>query len=130
MTRFWNRALLVGLIGAAVFALTSPLEAVYQPEAESPGTPESRQPKPRYVQGQLIVKYKDSVTECVHCLLKSHKPFKAATTDASDSLDKLHAKYRVRAAKAVFRTEAEEGRLTGRKLADLKQHHADKVITV
>ncbi|MBI3997105.1 MAG: S8 family serine peptidase [Candidatus Omnitrophica bacterium] len=94
--------------------------------------------KPRFVPGQLIVKYKSdseyAVTECVHCLLKNRAElknrttdvFRATTTDASDSLDRLHAKYEVKAARPVFRTGDEETEILGPKtLTALRQHQAD-----
>ena len=44
------------------------------------------------VKGQIIVKFKDNVLECPHCLLKNKKSFKLATQDSSESLDKLFSK--------------------------------------
>ncbi len=83
-----------------------------RPQGAAPATASKK--LPAYARGQLIVKYKNSVTECVHCLLKDKKPFKHATTDQSDSLDRLHAKHHVRAAKALFRSEADELMIPGR----------------
>jgi subtilisin family serine protease len=64
-----------------------------------------------YAKGQLIVKYRDSVTQCVHCLIKHGGSFQFATTDASGSLDELHQRYHVAAAKPLFRPEEKEARL-------------------
>jgi len=61
-----------------------------------------------HVKGQLIVKYKDSVTEGVDGLLAGQKTFRSATVDRSDSLDRLHTKYRVKRAQPVFRAEFKE----------------------
>ncbi len=92
------------------------------PNAQQPATPQ-----PSYAKGQLIVKYKDSVTQCVHCLLKSKRAVILATTDRSDSLDQLHAKYQVRAAKPLFRSEAEEARLSDTGLASLQTYHRSRL---
>ncbi len=84
-------------------------------------------PQPSYAKGQLIVKYKDSVTECVHCLLKSKRAAQLATSDHSDSLDRLHVKYQVRAARPLFRSEAEEARLSDTGLASLQSYHRSRL---
>ncbi|MBI4597804.1 MAG: S8 family serine peptidase [Candidatus Omnitrophica bacterium] len=55
-----------------------------------------------YAPSQLIVKYKSSVTQCVHCLLAKKQKFAHATTDASDSLDRLNQQCQIRGAKALF----------------------------
>lgn len=83
-----------------------------------------------YAKGQLIVKYKDSVTECVHCLLAAGRPFQQATTDHSDSLDKLHAKYQVQSAQPIFRSKLEETRLDTSSQAKLKEYHQAKLQAV
>ena len=149
---YWKPALLLSVIGAVVVVLASPLGAVVKSETHSaspqtdaqlqnPGDTLGPDGKPgsrstdrraaaRYAPGQLIVKYRDSVTESVASLVTHKKAFKLATTDASNSLDRLHAKYQVKAAKAIFRTDAEEATLPSRKLADLKKHHADRVARV
>jgi subtilisin family serine protease len=77
-----------------------------------------------YVPGQIIVKYKDSVTLSVREAVKNRLKFKDITLDHSDSLDKLHEKFSVRKAKPVFRSEAEEEAISGpRSLPALKQLH-------
>jgi len=97
-----------------------------RPQAAAPATASKK--LQAYVKGQIIVKYKDSVTECVHCLLNSKKAFKQATTDASDSLDRLHAKFNVKAARAIFRTDMEEQSIIGAKThTALKRQHAAKI---
>src|SRR3989338_3646831 len=135
---YWKPALLLSVIGAVVVVLASPLGAVVKSETHSaspqtdaqlqnPGDTLGPDGKPgsrstdrraaaRYAPGQLIVKYRDSVTESVASLVTHKKAFKLATTDASNSLDRLHAKYQVKAAKAIFRTDAEEATLPSRKL--------------
>ncbi len=117
-------------------AFAPALYAVYRPEESAasqavpnpgavrqvslPGT--ERAQKPAFAPGQLVVKYRASVTECVHCLLKTHTAFQQATTDASNSLDALNAKYKVKSAEPIFRTEAEEARLLARTSAALTQY--------
>src|SRR3989338_8078208 len=92
---------------------------------------QDKPPKERFVQGRLIVKYKESVTESVHDLLKSKKAFTLATTDASNSLDALHAKYNVKSARPLFRTDAEEAAIVGaRTRSALKQLHADRAAAI
>jgi len=54
------------------------------------------------VSAQLIVKYRDSVVEPVDRLLARGASFRSATTDTSDSLDRLNAKFGVRSARPVF----------------------------
>ncbi|MDP3703313.1 MAG: S8 family serine peptidase, partial [Candidatus Omnitrophota bacterium] len=153
-TADWTLALLLGIAGSVLVVFAPSLQALYQsesnghtqqtesasalevekdgrrPPSHHPGDDRQNVHSSRSVPGQLIVKYKDSVTESVASLVKHKKAFKLATTDSSDSLDKLHAKYQVKAANPIFRTEAEEAKLPGRKLADLKKHHADRVAKV
>ena len=63
---------------------------VDRPMPDGPGAPgylaslRTEAAKPSFTPGQLIVKYKDSVTESVSSLVKSKKPFKHATTDFSE----------------------------------------------
>lgn len=54
----------------------------------------------RYVPGKLIVKFKDTVTECVHSLLEQKKPF--STVVGTDTLDKLNEKWSVTSAESLF----------------------------
>ncbi len=87
--------------------------------------------QPSYAKGQLIVKYKESVIQCVHCLLKARIAFRTATTDASDSLDRLDAKYQVKVAHPIFRTEADEAKIQGPKtLAALRQQYQSKLVAI
>ncbi len=76
---------------------------------------------PARVPGRLIVKYKGNVTECAGCLINERKSFRTATTDRSDSLDTLHAKYHVKSAKALFRSESDEARLPHKTLTAMRQ---------
>ena len=55
-----------------------------------------------YKKGEIIVKFKDSVSECVHCLLESKKPFAQATTDRSKSLDEFFKKHPIKSARLLF----------------------------
>ena len=80
-----------------------------------------------YARGQIIVKYKDSVTLSVREVVKNNLKFKDTTLDSSDSLDILHQKFKVGKAKPIFRTEAEEDAIPGQKtLKALKELHAKK----
>ncbi|MGH9365656.1 MAG: S8 family serine peptidase [Thermoanaerobaculia bacterium] len=74
-----------------------------------PGTPPSQVSqiaptpvKPACVPGQIIVKFKSSLTECAHCLLANHRAFAMALADGSVSLDELNRKNHVRGARNVF----------------------------
>ncbi|MBI3996753.1 MAG: S8 family serine peptidase [Candidatus Omnitrophica bacterium] len=125
---------LVSLFGPVV----SPAEAVVSSEEDSrgptgqqapfdtqgrliaPPTVESLavaiSPTDRYVPGQLIVKYRDSVTQCVHCLLKMRRSgvLQQATSDRSARFEQLHAQHRVISARPIFRTERAEAGLRAR----------------
>ncbi|MCI0606549.1 hypothetical protein L0156_26495 [bacterium] len=85
----------------------------------------------KFVKGQLIVKYKDTVTACVHCLLKGHRHFKGVTTNANGSLDELNARYELESATPVFRTEEEEKGMIGAiaqiPVSLLRQYHRQKL---
>jgi len=100
-------------------------------------------PAERFVKGELIVTFTDSVTECVHHLVKSKKllegqkspyaktVFKRATSDQSDSLDKRFEAHQIRSARPLFRNELEEEKIVGPKtLAALKTLHADRQAAV
>ena len=84
---------------------------------------------PVYVPGQVVVKYRSSVRECVHCVLKSGKQIRSVTHDG-DSLARLHAKYGVRSARPVFRTEADEARLAGPATSELQRAERARVEAV
>ncbi|MBI3010337.1 MAG: S8 family serine peptidase [Candidatus Omnitrophica bacterium] len=64
-------------------------------------------PSPTYAPGRLIVKYKDSVTKCVHCLLRQRQSLQSVLSDGSTSLDTLHKRYGVQAAWPLFRQEGQ-----------------------
>jgi subtilisin family serine protease len=57
-------------------------------------------PAGRVVPGRLVVKYRDAVDACAHCLLARGQPF--STVTGSESLDALHRDLDVRTARAVF----------------------------
>jgi len=57
------------------------------------------------VPGRLIVKYRDSVGACAHCLFAQRRAFARATADGSDSLDRLHGRLRVHGIRPLFRDE-------------------------
>ena len=84
-------------------------DIVVQREGSTAGVWVPQGPSPSFVPDQIIVKYRDSVTEPVERLVDRGRPFRSATTDSSDSLDRLHGKYGARAARPVFR-EAVSGR--------------------
>ena len=96
---------------------------------EIPMASPKRPAPPAYVAGELIVKFKESVTQCVHCLVRLKRPLTDATTDHADSLDRLLAKYHVRAARPLFRSEAAEQQRWGADvvvtLAQLRQVEAE-----
>src|SRR3989338_6380871 len=81
-----------------------PLE-VPEPQLVSERTDTS---KAVHVPSQLIVKYKDSLPVCAHCLLRSRRNFSTALTDGAAFLDQLHQRYHVRRITPLFRTEAED----------------------
>lgn len=80
-----------------------------------------------YAPGQMIVKYRDTVTQPVNRLIERGQSFQSATTDRSDSLDKLHKKYGVRSARPIFRTDVEEAFLSGADEPAVKRFHEDKL---
>ncbi len=57
--------------------------------------------QPEYAPGEVIVKFKDSVKECVHCLLEEKRSFANATSDSSNSLDQLNKRYQVKSARPL-----------------------------
>lgn len=63
---------------------------------------EARQEKPAYVPGQFVVKFKDSLTECAHCLLEKRQRFAGALSDSAESLDRLNHQCQVKAARHCF----------------------------
>ncbi|MBI3322044.1 MAG: S8 family serine peptidase [Candidatus Omnitrophica bacterium] len=121
--------LIIGVILCSLSATTNAVAKPGQPgpQAQRSGLAQAASQRARYAKGQLIVKYQESVTECVHCVLKSRKSFRAATADASHSLDRLHAKYGVTSARALLRSEQEEAKLAGPPtLALLKRYHTEQ----
>ncbi|MBI4354171.1 MAG: S8 family serine peptidase [Candidatus Omnitrophica bacterium] len=70
--------------------------------SSSPVRVTDRARKPRAVPGELLVKFKPSLTQCAHCLLSQQRRFASAVTGASDSLDQLNARFNVRGARSVF----------------------------
>lgn len=81
--------------------------------------------KASYAPGELIVKYRSSVTESVYELVNTGRPFRLATIDRSSSLDRLHERYGVRSARPLFRTLREEARIEGANTSDaLRSYHA------
>ncbi|MBI3546568.1 MAG: S8 family serine peptidase [Gammaproteobacteria bacterium] len=110
-----------GVLNSPAFAFL-PMQNLQAP----PTTQASSVPRisHRYVPGQMIVKYKSSVTLSVREAVKNRVRFKDITLDRSDSLDKLHKKFSVRKAKPIFRSEAEEDAILGPKtLTALKEIH-------
>ena len=79
--------------------------------------PVSRTASRRYVPGQLIVKYKPSLTQCAHCLFAMRRAFQPATTDGSASLDTLNRQFSVKRITPLFRTEAQEQALHQRTIS-------------
>lgn len=60
----------------------------------------SDKPAPEVVPGRLLVRYRDSVDACAHCVLAAERPF--ATVTGSDSLDRLHAELGVKSARPLL----------------------------
>jgi hypothetical protein len=77
-----------------IIALISPTA---QAQTSNPLEPTAQQTEnqTRYVPGQIIVKFKHSLTKCPHCFLSRRQSFQGATTDQSDSLDQLNQRYGV-----------------------------------
>lgn len=71
-----------------------PTSQVVVTEEEGAGAP--------YAAGQFVVKFKDSLTECAHCLLKEGKRFGPALRDGSDSIDRLNRRFGVTRARHCF----------------------------
>ena len=74
--------------------------------------------------GRIIVKYRESVSSCVHCKIARRSKMDVP------SLDELHEKLQVKSARPVFRTEAEEEQFFGDSIVSakaLKNYHAAKL---
>lgn len=71
-----------------------------------------------YVPGRLIVQFKTEsnhnigLRSCAHCLFEKNKSFRSASSDDSDSLDRLFENYRPQRIKALYRSSEEEGQST------------------
>lgn len=57
---------------------------------------------PVYAPGRVIVKFRESVTECAHCVMSAGRSFQSATADSSNSLDMIKAQLGVTAARSMF----------------------------
>ncbi|MBI3996171.1 MAG: S8 family serine peptidase [Candidatus Omnitrophica bacterium] len=130
MSMRWRGNVLAVLVGIASLLGAVRVEGWYQPDEEGATQNVTRTVRSRvsrsmrsgmqrskdtYTPERIIVKYKDSVTECVHCLLQTRRTLRSATTDASDSVDVLHVKYKVKAARPIFRSLSEEALIPGAK---------------
>src|SRR5882762_9240637 len=103
-------------------------EIVVQREGPAAGLWVSQDRSPSFVPDQIIVKYRDSVTEPVERLLDRGRPFRSATTDASDSLDSLHAKFGVRSARPIFRAAVHDrAGFRGPDQAALRRQYAERL---
>src|SRR3989449_1172509 len=78
-------------------------EVLVQRDGSAAGLWISQDRSPSFVPDEIIVKYRDSVTEPVERLLDRGQSFRSATSDASDSLDGLRTKFGVRSARPIFR---------------------------
>src|SRR5258706_10025545 len=96
-------ALVVASAGSDSRETSGRQNILVQREGSTPGVWIARGASPSVVPDQIIVKYRDSVTEPVEGMLDRGRPFRSATTDSSDSLDRLHAKFGARSARPVFR---------------------------
>ncbi len=72
---------------------------------------------PVAARNRLIVKYRDSVTVCMHCWYAHRGVLTRRTADSGASLDALDARYGIVAATPIFRTEEDERRLGSAPLA-------------
>jgi len=113
-----SRVRKIRAIGLAIIlgtAISPPVQAMYQLEepsgtAQSPTTsePETLKIPPReslptapsnsvnsYGTDRIIVKYKETVTECAHCMFALKHKSAEVTQDQSDSLDQLHQRFGV-----------------------------------
>lgn len=103
---FFRSALLcvlLSLTGAAVSA-----EMPVQPEQIKPtptGVPKTKQEPARYVPGQLIVKFKDTLTEPADVVYDSGMNFQQVTQNADANLDKLNKKFKVSHIQPVFKEQ-------------------------
>ncbi|MBI2495592.1 MAG: S8 family serine peptidase, partial [Candidatus Omnitrophica bacterium] len=112
-----------------------------QPAASTPSaTPQPSDPTPpaqaaspaegpRYVKGEIIIKFKDNLKECAHCLLekkrlrKQARPFTTALSDFSGSIDDLNERFGVSGGHSVF--VQRHGRSTADAQALERQRHAE-----
>jgi len=82
----------LGMSGlVALVALALPRMAATQ---ALPGQPQAVHPQ------RIIVKYRDSVKACAHCLLKRRVPFASVT--GTSALDDLHQRFGIRQAEGLF----------------------------
>ena len=64
---------------------------------------DTRQRKPEYAKGEVIIKFKPTLKKCAHCLLEKRQKFSTSLTDSSASLDEINERFQVRSARPLFR---------------------------
>jgi hypothetical protein len=110
-----RRRCLTKLVAVLICAATACAARASTAVAESSAA-EGRPAHPR----RLIVAYRDSVSQCAHCLLARKQAF--ADETGSDALDRLHDRFGVERARALFfehhgsaaqRRAAFDGRMSG-----------------
>ncbi len=116
----------IGLVCALALLLVPVADGVH-------GGRRSRRDPGDLVGGRLIVKYRDSVDSCVHCLLARRELFAGAVADGGERFEELHRAHGVRSARPVFRLADEEARLfpdqTIVPMLDLRRYHRQRLET-
>ncbi len=57
--------------------------------------------------GSILIKFRDSLTECAHCLIETKASFESATTTRSTRLDRLNMQFGVKSASSHFMERCE-----------------------
>ena len=99
-------ALIAPLAGVpSTFARADHRNVIVGPSGALPangGLPTAAQgpPSPKFAPGRIVVRYSEAVDACVPCIVTARASF--ATVTGSDSLDRLHERLGLRAARALF----------------------------
>lgn len=118
------RASTILLLCALLLALASEADSML-------GGRRSRHDPGEMAASRLIVKYRDSVQSCVHCLLARRESFADAVVRGGERLEDLHRSHGVRSARPLFRLAEEEARLFPDQAIvsalDLRRYHRQKL---
>lgn len=80
-----------------------------------------------YVKGQLILKFRDALSEPADLLFQQHRRFQSAMSDGSQTLDQLNATYRVKSIRPLLRHLSQERSVLARRQALSRQVNAARL---